>query len=620
MKLLDEEGFVPILEACIIGMVAGASAVVLSTGVSWLGALRVHLADLFGSPLVLPLFGLIGGLISGLLVQMMAPEASGSGIPQVRARLDRMIMPLNLRIAVVKLIGGTIALGSGLFMGREGPTVQLGAALAAPLSRLLPTTAERKRQLIAAGAGAGLTAAFNAPLAGVTFVLEELLKEIKASTIAIAVVACSISCLVLNVLAPPVTHPLFPPHAHPAVPLAIEFAPIDVPFYLVLGVLCGVGGAIFNAAVIGSLNFNRQVLRMPVALRVGLAGLISGALISVLPDNFHDFAGLKRTIITGDISFLTAMVAFLEFYLLTLVAYGSGAPGGLFAPTLVLGSALGLMVGCMDQIILGSGSLNTFAMIGMGAFFSGVARTPLTAIVITFEMSSSFALLTPLMITCVISSAMGDLIYKGGLYDLLMRWNGINLRGPATSENLRSIKAEEVMQKTVESLSSQSLVKDVLHVFGNSTQRGFPVVEKGELVGVITETDLAKLKQAESAADATIAHLMTPHPVAVSPDDSLDDILFLFSRYKFTWLPVTTKDELVGIILQRDVLKALLVEKTKEVSAETAVEKPKEVNAEIAVEKTIAVSAETDVEKTIETSAEVAAENGEKKSDVTETS
>jgi CIC family chloride channel protein len=236
-------------------------------------------------------------------------------------------------------------------------------------------------------------------------------------------------------------------------------------------------------------------------------------------------------------------------------------------------------------------------MIGMGAFFSGVARTPLTAIVITFEMSSSFALLTPLMITCVISSAMGELISKGGLYDLLMRWNGINLRGPATSENLRTIKAEEVMQKTVESLSSQSLVKDVLHVFGSSTQRGFPVVDKGELIGVITETDLAKLRQAESAADATIAHLMTPHPVAVSPDDSLDDILFLFSRYKFTWLPVTTKrDQLVGIILQSDVLKALLIEKTIEDRAEA---KAAEVVAAVQVAATVEVVAATEMAEVV---------------------
>jgi CIC family chloride channel protein len=287
-------------------------------------------------------------------------------------------------------------------------------------------------------------------------------------------------------------------------------------------------------------------------------------LLSVLPDNFHDFAGIKHSIISGDTSFMTAMVAFLEFYLLTLIAYGSGAPGGLFAPTLVLGSALGAMVGGLERMLLGTGSITTFAVIGMGAFFSGVARTPLTAIVITFEMSSDFALLSPLMLTCVISSALGDLLNKGGLYDQLMHWNGINLRGPSPEENLPVVRAEAVMQKTVQSLSSGSLVKDVLPILGSSTQRGFPVVEKDELVGVFTQTDMDKLKQTESADNATIGHLMTPHPVAVSPDDSLDDILFLFSRYKFTWLPVTVKDKLVGIILQTDVLKALLMDKAIE--------------------------------------------------------
>src|SRR5262249_26597821 len=156
LRLPETESYIPMLESCIIGLTAGLSAVLLSAGVNWLGTLRVHLSNIASPSFALPAFGLVGGLVAGLLVERVAPEASGSGIPQVRARLDRIVMPLDLRVALVKLLGGTIALGSGLFMGREGPTVQLGAALAAPLARWLPTTAEHKRQLIAAGAGAGL--------------------------------------------------------------------------------------------------------------------------------------------------------------------------------------------------------------------------------------------------------------------------------------------------------------------------------------------------------------------------------------------------------------------------------------------------------------------------------
>ena len=360
------------------------------------------------------------------------------------------------------------------FFWAEGPTVQLGASVAAPLSRWLPTTSQHKRQLIAAGAGAGLTAAFNAPLAGVTFVLEELLKEINASTVMIAVVACSVSCFVLNVIRPP--------HLRAAVDTlapSISFGFVDIPFYLLLGVLAGLLSAVFNVGILKALNFNRKVLRVPVTIRVGLAGLISGTIISLMPVAFHNYAGMRALIIAGETQLQTVLLAFFAYFLLTLIAYGSGAPGGLFAPALALGSALGYLVGYLEQTLLGTGSTAAFALVGMGAFFAGVARTPLTALVITFELTTNFDLLTPLMFACVISTAVGELVYKGGLYDHLMQWNGIHLRGPAgASANLSIIKAKDVMHTQVEAFEGTSLISDVLSSFSASSQRGFPVGSK----------------------------------------------------------------------------------------------------------------------------------------------
>lgn len=547
-----KESYVPILESCIIGIAAGFSAVLLGAGINWLGALRVHFSELASPMIVLPAFGLVGGLVAGLLVERVAPEASGSGIPQVRASLDRIIMALDFRVALVKLLGGTIALGSGLFLGREGPTVQLGAALAAPLTRWLPTTMEHKRQLIAAGAGAGLTAAFNAPLAGVTFVLEELLKEIKASTIIIALIACSVSCFVLNLFSPPHLR-----HEVGALAQIISFSPGDVPFYLLLGAAAGLWGAIFNSAIIGALNLNREVLKVPVTIRVGLAGLVSGIIIAILPETFHNYAGMRALIVSGQEHWHMVLIAFLEFYLLTLIAYGSGAPGGLFAPALTLGSALGFLIGILEQSIVGTGSPTTFALVGMGAFASAVARTPLTAIVITFEMTANFAVLIPLMFACVVSSAVGELFQKDGLYEHLMRWNGIYLRGPDSAATLHRIKALSVMHKHVETCRSDLPAKEVLEMFGESTQRGLLVTEKGKLIGIISQSDLNRLDRNGSVDSITAADIMTPHPVAVSPYDTLDEILFLFSRHRFSWLPVTHADKPKGIILQSDVLKAV---------------------------------------------------------------
>ncbi len=542
----------PVLEACAVGLIAGTSAIALTQGVEWLGALRVSCAQIAPKHVVLPIFGLIGGFLSGLLVERVAPEASGSGIPQVKAALDRVRMPLNLRIALVKLVGGIFAIGSGLFMGREGPTVQLGAALAAQLGRWIPSGAQYRRQLTAAGAGAGLAAAFNAPIAGVIFVLEELLKEVKLSTIGISMLACFMASMVLNR-----SEGLHPHSALVGGPTAsLDYH--DVLFYLVLGVVSGVVGAMFNKGILASLNFNRERLPVPVFVRTALAGLMSGLIIAALPSQFENYAGMRNLIIHGNIDFYLVPMAFLTYFLLTLLAYGSGAPGGLFAPSLALGASLGYLVAIAEKLAFHMGSTEVFALVGMGSFFAAVARMPLTATVIVFELTSDYGLIIPLMLTSVLATTVGEILAPGSLYELLMVWIGINLRGPQPESQAVNLRARDIMHRNPRTVSSKESLKVALDLFTTSQQRGLPVVDKGKLVGVLTQTDLVKVQPDANVDRAPIAQFMTKHPVSVSPHDSLEDILFLFTRYKFVWLPVTSQDRLRGIILQSDVIKALL--------------------------------------------------------------
>jgi len=543
---------IPVLEAGLIGLVAGISAELLSFGVSWLGSLRMVISNVAPPALILPALGLFGGFIAGLLVEVVAPEASGSGIPQVRARLDRIIVALDFRVAIVKLIGGTIALGTGFFLGREGPTVQLGASLAAPLSKRMSRAREYNRQLIAAGAAAGLTAAFNAPLAGVVFVLEELLREVRYSTILLSVISCSMACLVLNLFNSPHLR-------HDVEPIAsqIQFSIQDIPFYILLGVLCGLLGAFFNVCILKSLKFNRSITVLPTSFKVALAGLLSGLLISYLPATFHNFAGMRILISSGASDWQTALLAFPIFFILTIIAYGSGAPGGLFAPALTLGSAIGFLVGYLEHLTGAGLLMNSFALVGMGAFVAGVTRTPLTAIVITFEMTANFTLLTPLMITCVISSTIGEMVFEGGLYDHLMRWNGIHLNSADKEEKLHELKAMDIMSKSDDLIKSNVFIKDLLPSLGLKGQIDYPVVDEKKFVGILRQSDLAKLKNKESITELKVSDIMSKQIVVVSPFDTLEELMFLFSRYKYSWLPVVHGEKFKGLILQSDVVKAL---------------------------------------------------------------
>jgi chloride channel protein, CIC family len=553
----------PFIEAFVVGVVSGLSALALKYGVEWLGTIRVVYSNEYPARIVLPLFGLVGGLLAGILVDRIAPEAAGSGIPQVKAALNRIRMTLDLRIAVTKLAGGMLALGSGLFMGREGPTVQLGAALAASLSRRSKQAVQFRRQLIAAGAGAGLAAAFNAPIAGVVFVLEELLKDVSSSTVILTLSACGGAAIVMN-LASYYRH--LPEAAISVVP-ALQL--VDIPFVAILGLVCAVMGCIFNASIVGALNVYQKLKRVPIFLRVALAGLLTGLIVSSLPPDFHDYANMRELIVSGKTPWQMVLVAFFEFFLLTLTAYGSGAPGGLFAPCLVLGATLGYMVGLLEMQLTGHGSPTTLALVGMGAFFAGVGRVPLTAITITFELTANFALVTPLIIACSVASFIGEKILPDSLYERLMVWNGINLRyqsdgpGSETRRNL-DLKAVNVMKyvpdQTVESNTS---IADACKLFRASTSRGLPVVDKGKLVGIISQRDLGNLLHLEHPpADIKVKDVMTLHPVAVNPYDNLEDILFLFIRYKFSWLPVAEEDRFIGIISQGDVTAALFEQET----------------------------------------------------------
>jgi chloride channel protein, CIC family len=226
-------------------------------------------------------------------------------------------------------------------------------------------------------------------------------------------------------------------------------------------------------------------------------------------------------------------------------------------------------VGLLEMQLTGHGSPTTLALVGMGAFFAGVGRVPLTAITITFELTANFALVTPLIIACSVASFIGEKILPDSLYERLMVWNGINLRyqsdgpGSETRRNL-DLKAVNVMKyvpdQTVESNTS---IADACKLFRASTSRGLPVVDKGKLVGIISQRDLGNLLHLEHPpADIKVKDVMTLHPVAVNPYDNLEDILFLFIRYKFSWLPVAEEDRFIGIISQGDVTAALFEQET----------------------------------------------------------
>ncbi|TVQ60821.1 MAG: CBS domain-containing protein [Spirulina sp. DLM2.Bin59] len=551
-----------LLEACLIGCVSAIAALLLKEGIAIVGNFRLQLIttlpQLAGRwPLSLPVFSFALCWLAGWLVETWAPDAKGGGIPQVKAALAEFPVILSIRVAVVKLLGTILILGAGLTLGRRGPTVHIGAALAAQLSQWVPTSPQHRRQMIAAGAAAGLAAGFNTPIAGVLFVVEELSRDMSGLTLETAILASFTGSVVSRLLG---SAGLNLPAAMLTVNLHHHFTMREIPFYLLLGTLAGLLGVAFNRGVLASLAFNQRWRWVwwggsPLAWRMGAVGLISGGVIAFSPPTLLNNAGLRDFLVTGGAGWRETLVIFAIHFGLTILAYGSGAPGGLFSPALVLGSALGYWVGELAMVLGGADAKATYALVGMGAFFTAVARVPITAIVIVFELTMDFQLVLPLMISTVVAYGVAETLKSGSLYQHLLEVSGIDLKDESSRrEVLTDLRAGDVMQRKVETLVATMRVEDVYGVVRESLHHGFPVVDEGELVGMVTEQNLARLNSLEP--EQLVREMMTAGPVTVPPLLPVGDVMYLMDRYQVSHLPVTEGRKLLGIITRSDLIHA----------------------------------------------------------------
>ncbi len=342
----------------------------------WRGLL---LSRLHGAPhsawwgwAVLPAIGLAVGGAVGFMVQRWAPEASGSGIPHIKGVLIHIRRLRWERILPIKFVGAVSSIGVGLSMGREGPTVQMGASIGKAVGSFLKVPSRLMPQLISSGAGAGLAAAFNAPLAGFLFVLEELHREMSALTFGGAIVAAVAADIVTRSLTGQL--PSFSVQGFPALPLSA------LPTVAVLGVVCGVLGVIITK---GLLGFQAAAFKLVEKTRVprwslpGLAAAIVGLVAWWLPEAVGGGHEVADRLLSGHLPLTTSVLFVLlgAKLLTTLISYGSGAPGGIFAPMLLMGAITGLIVArIIGHLQPALGNVDAFAVIGMAAVFTGCVR------------------------------------------------------------------------------------------------------------------------------------------------------------------------------------------------------------------------------------------------------
>jgi CIC family chloride channel protein len=402
--------------AALVGLLAGLLAVAFRIVLAYGNSLRnamlawAHLHPIFGWIFAL-LFGGSGAALSVFLVRHIAPEASGSGIPHLEAVLHRYRTLEWKRVLGVKFCGGALALSSGLVLGREGPTVQMGGAVGAAVSEWLQVSRRDRLVLIAAGAGAGLAAAFNAPLAGLIFVLEEVQKDFRQAVFGAAFLAAATADIVARFASG--QFPVFRVPTYPVPNLTV------LPAFIVLGLLCGLLGVVYNRSLIATVQLFAKVPPRLAILAAGAVGAVVGGVAWFSPAAVGGGHDLAERFLDGRTALAMVPAWFALRFVLSMASYGTGAPGGIFAPLLVLGALIGLGCGETTHLLVPHLVPNPaiFAVVGMAAYFTAIVRAPLTGIVLIIEMTGNYAQMLPLLVACfcayIVAESLGQLpIYE----------------------------------------------------------------------------------------------------------------------------------------------------------------------------------------------------------------
>ncbi|WP_067706919.1 H(+)/Cl(-) exchange transporter ClcA [Erwinia sp. ErVv1] len=410
--------------AGVVGMLAGLLGVGFEKAVLWVTTRRLSLlAALDAHWLLFPLAFILSALLAVAgywLVQRFAPEASGSGIPEIEGALEELRPVRWWRVIPVKFIGGMGTLGAGMVLGREGPTVQMGGNLGRMVLDIFRMkSAEARHSLLATGAAAGLAAAFNAPLAGILFIIEEMRLQFRYSVI-------SIKAVFIGVIASSVVFRIFNGEGAVINVGKLASAPVNTLWlYLLLGMIFGIVGVLFNALIFKSQALFQRLYgdSRHKLLWVGAAlGGVCGVLGMIEPEAAGGGFALIPIAAAGHYTVGMLLFIFITRILTTLLCFGSGAPGGIFAPMLALGTLLGTAFGLVSAALFPAYHLDagTFAIAGMGALFAASVRAPLTGIVLVLEMTDNYQLILPMIITCLGATLLAQFLGGKPLYSSLL--------------------------------------------------------------------------------------------------------------------------------------------------------------------------------------------------------
>jgi CIC family chloride channel protein len=536
------------------------------------------------------LIPVIGGLLAGPIISFFANEAKGHGVPEVMQAIALQGGRIRPRVVVAKIAASAMCIGSGGSAGREGPIVQVGAALGSTLGQWLKLSSDRIRNLVACGAAAGIAATFNAPIAGVVFAMEVILGELHmgdlGNVIISAVTASTISRIFLG------QRPAF------SIPDYSMRTPWEVILYAFLGVI----SALVATGFIRLLYWLEEKFddwRFPDALKPAIGGILLGLLAFLYPmilglgfvPREEALLGLPLTnsiphvfgagfpviegALLGKLSFWLLLALIFLKPLATSLTLGSGNSGGVFAPSLFSGAALGGAFGYLVESIFPGMTAGTgaFATVGMAAVFAGAARAPFTAILIVFEMTDDIQLILPLMAAVIFSMIVSERLLKDSIYTLKLTRRGIRLHRGRDVDVMENMTVSEAMRPAPEPIPVNMPLRMVPSLLDKVRMHGLPVINgDGTLCGVVTVQDVEEAAEAsEGNLDLPVTKFCSQHLVVAYPDETLQHAIERMSHRDIGRLPVVDRinpTKLVGWISRADIIRAYERALTRRVTAQ----------------------------------------------------
>jgi CIC family chloride channel protein len=545
-----------VLTTCLYGLGAGASAVAFQLGMNWLyrsGLVRLShqsLSTFFLGSFVL----LIGSsLVVGWLLNSFCREAAGSGIPQLKLAFWKDFGFVPWRVVWVKFVAGILSIGGGSSLGREGPSVQLAGAVGSNLAGLVGEAKQSRRAPAAAGAAAGLAAAFNTPLAATTFVLEEIIGDLNSRFLGAVLLASVIGAFVVHGII----------GKQPSFSLTGVESPTWVAYALtpVVAGLASVVGVYFQRLSLGLRVRTRQSRRFPAWLMPAFGALLTwilGSLVFWRTGHLGVFAlGYDdlSSALAGDLGWQLAAVLLLTKFIATFSCYGFGGCGGIFSPTLFFGGMTGVVVAGLVGLEwpIARADALTLAVVGMSACLGGVVFAPVTGILIVFEMTHEFALVPALMVGALVSQAISRKMNRESFYDALLAQDGHRLEHVRPPRDLHSWQQLPVSAITnfqpvvIRELDSVGIRK----ALNAHPYQQFPVVRGAKLEGVLTRKEAeAALAQNRAPGLAAVATCLREQTVA-----ELQQLL-IGSETHLVVVMERKEGDVIGLVTLHDLLRA----------------------------------------------------------------